>query len=168
MIDLVLPTPEELRALLRNRKHFRGFEIVQEALPPRVILDQSRYFPTSTPLTYRWAVPHLIVLGEEDRVVGSIGGKGLLPGEEEVELGYNVAPAYRGRGIMKQAIHLVMEMAKGDGLGLIAHVAPSNLPSRAVLTANGFSHDATVSWPVGFALERWRWPSPDQHGPPLE
>ncbi|MCP9235414.1 GNAT family N-acetyltransferase [Lewinella sp. JB7] len=159
-IRLLLPEPEELRTLIRGADDFRGRSLVPGALPPRVILDQYRYFPTGTARAYRWTVPYLIEAIPDNLIVGTIGGKGLLDGEDEVELGYNVAPEYRRRGIMTAAIAAVTRLARRDELKLIAHLEPDNRPSRIVLERNGFVHESTVSLPASFALERWRW-SPD-------
>jgi RimJ/RimL family protein N-acetyltransferase len=159
-IDLVQPTAAEVATLLRGAGTFREYEIVDGALPPMVILDQSRYLLSDAPLSYRWSVPFLVVATVENTVIGSIGGKGLLTDDTDVELGYNIAPAFRGRGLATRAIALITELAIADGLLPLAHVEPSNTASLKALLNNGYTLECRVHMPAGFVLDRYRW-SPD-------
>lgn len=156
-IKLLQPLTDEVGGLLRGQRYFRGNAIVEGALPPKVILDQSRYLLSSAPLAYRWSVPFLIVAPDERRVVGNIGGKGLLNGDDEIELGYNVARTYRGRGIASRAIAVISTWALADGLVPLAHVEPHNEASRRALLSNGYRLDCRVSMPAGFVLDRYRY-----------
>ena len=77
-------------------------------------------------------------------VVGDAGFHGPPPAEgpAEVEVGYQVAPSARGRGVATRACALLLEHAWRHGAALVrAEVEPDNpdgLASRAVLRANGF------------------------------
>lgn len=77
-------------------------------------------------------------------VVGDAGFHGPPPteGPAEVEIGYQVAPDVRGRGIATRACALLVEHAWRNGAELVrAEVEPDNPhapASRAVLRANGF------------------------------
>ena len=157
MIRLLLPKPTELTALLRDPATFRQLPVAGSALPPRVVLDQARSISEGSSLHYRWLAPYLIVYGS--RVVGSIGGKGLLDEEEEVEIGYNVTEEYRLLGIASQAIAAITYIAEQDGLRVLAHVEPDNEASRRALRKNGYRMEALVQLPDSLALERWRSPS---------
>lgn len=90
-------------------------------------------------------------------MVGNIGGKGLLPGEEDIEIGYHVTEAYRRRGFATEAIRRFVEMARADELSPIAHVEPENEASRRALMNNGFRLSETFRFPASLELERWRW-----------
>ncbi len=157
MMELYQPQLDEWRALLRRPQSFRRWTIIPGALSPLPVLDQSRQLIQSEPLSVRYALPFLIVLPEAQVVVGNIGGKGLLPGEEEIELGYSIAQAYRRRGLATEAIRRIVILARADGLTPIAHVEPENEASRRALRKNGFRVVATFHFPASLKLERWRW-----------
>ena len=166
MIDLLQPTREELRKLLQRGEStpFRGYVFAAGALPPSTVADEALRLSLAAARSYRWTAPFLIVCGQV--VVGSIGGKGLLEGEDEVELGYNVAPAYRGGGVATQAVGKCVELLRTEECWPLAHVEPQNLASRWVLHRNGFVVETIVRLPDSLDLERWRLP--DQYDPPLE
>ncbi len=77
-------------------------------------------------------------------VVGDAGYHGPPPaqGTAEVEIGYQVVPSARGRGVATRACALLLEHAWRHGAELVrAEVEPDNpygAASRAVLRANGF------------------------------
>ena len=75
-------------------------------------------------------------------------------GPREVEIGYQVVPALRGRGVATRACALLLAHAWSHGADLVrAEVEPGNpdgAASRAVLLANGFRADGQL----GFVVER--------------
>jgi RimJ/RimL family protein N-acetyltransferase len=81
----------------------------------------------------------------DGRVVGDAGfhGPPAADGPAEVEIGYQVAPAFRGRGVATRACALLLEHAWRHGAEVVrADVEPDNphgSASRAVLRANGFT-----------------------------
>jgi RimJ/RimL family protein N-acetyltransferase len=95
----------------------------------------------------------------EGLVVGDAGYHGPPPsdGPVEVEIGYQVVPAFRGRGVATRACALLLEHAWHHGAEVVrAEVEPDNpdgVASRAVLRANGFAPtgqgDFVVRAPVG-------------------
>ncbi len=161
VVCLLQPDPVEWPRLLREGT-FRGLPIASEALPSRNLVEQYLLGVVDAPLGYKYGTPFLIVWEAEGLIVGNIGGKGLLPDEDEVELGYQTAPAYEGRGIMTAALGAMQLMARQDGLGLLAHVERDNQASRRVLEKAGFTCEALVRLPASLLLERWSWSS-DQH-----
>lgn len=92
--------------------------------------------PTSSP----WWVFAVVV---EDRVVGDVGFHS-PPSEDgpvEVEIGYQVVPGLRRRGVATRACGLLLEHAWRHGADVVrAEVEPGPYAdaSRAVLAANGF------------------------------
>lgn len=162
-VELLQPSPEAARRLLMRAESCCGMQLAPEALPGTHLLQEglSLVQAPGTP-TYRWGMPHLICLSERKLIVGTIGGKGLLPDEDTVEIGYNVAPTHRRAGIATRAIALTCEMALADGLHLLAHIEVDNEGSRRALERNGFIPESMVDWPGGVRLERWRW-SPNEH-----
>lgn len=159
-VHLLQPTRTEWPALLRQRA-YRGMPAEPGALPSRVLVDQFLLGLHPTRLGYRYGMPFLIVDDTTNRIVGNIGGKGWLPDEEEVEIGYEVADAYRGRGLMTAALRALQRMAREDRVSLLAHVERDNQSSRRVLEKCGFAMEALVSLPDSLLLERWAW-SPDE------
>jgi RimJ/RimL family protein N-acetyltransferase len=82
---------------------------------------------------------HQILVGNE--VVGDAGFHGPpAPGSPvEVEVGYNVVPDLRGRGIASQACAQLLQWAWRDGAVLVrAETDPANRASQRVLTRCGF------------------------------
>ena len=156
MVRLLQPQRSEIRDLYQSPV-FRGYPLEPEAIPSRIIVDQNLRSAGTTALAYRWSLPFLILLEAENRIVGSIGGKGLFDGEEEVELGYNVAQPFRRRGIATRAISGMCALAREDELGLLAHIERDNEGSRRALMNNRFVLDGIVYLPDSLALERWTW-----------
>jgi [ribosomal protein S5]-alanine N-acetyltransferase len=81
-----------------------------------------------------------ICLPGSDEVVGTIGYYRGFDGDVG-EVGYVMRRAFRGRGIMTRALELVADYGLSR-LGLdrvVAHTAPTNAPSIAVLRRAGFT-----------------------------
>lgn len=158
MIDLWQPTSTEVDALLGGSDRLRGAEIVDGALPDNVILDQCKRLAIHYRHRYKWTVPFMIYYPSEGKIVGSIGGKGLLADDDEIELGYNVAVAYRRRGIATEAIKLLTAEALADGLSPLAHVQPANEASARALARCGYCLEHRIALPDGIELHRYSLP----------
>jgi RimJ/RimL family protein N-acetyltransferase len=155
LIELWLPDRAELRELLHGGRLFRGLQLAEGALPPRNWLNQTRYLSGLTERGYRWSVPYLIALPKAGYVVGSIGGKGIVDAESEVEIGYNVAPDFRNRKVATRAIQELAAVAAREDITLLAHTLPGNEPSRRALTAAGFLFEEMLRLADRLELERW-------------
>jgi ribosomal-protein-alanine N-acetyltransferase len=84
----------------------------------------------------RW----VITLRGSDTCVGSCGFWRLIPEHYRAEIGYELAPAYWGQGIMPEVVHAAVQFGFGRmGLHSIeAQIAPQNVGSRRVLEKVGF------------------------------
>lgn len=89
-------------------------------------------------------------------VVGSGGFKG-APVEGSVEIGYEVAPRFRGRNYATRAAELLVRRAfeAADVQVVAAHTLAQDGPSARVLAKVGFTRTATVEDPEVGAV--WRW-----------
>src|SRR4051794_23288042 len=75
------------------------------------------------------------------RLIGS-GGYVAPPVERTVEIGYEVAPEFRGRRFGAAAARALVENAVATGAvdHIIAHTLPGRNPSTGVLRSLGFEH----------------------------
>ena len=87
--------------------------------------------------------------GGVDRVAG-------LPEEPaEVEVGYHVLPAWRGRGVATSACRTLVEQAWRVGADVVrAETAQDNEASRRVLLASGFVAEGEGEGQLGFVVRR--------------
>ena len=103
----------------------------------------------------RWSTC-FFVAEEPPELVGWGGFKGPPDAEGAVEIGYEIAPARRGRGLATAAAEAMVADAFADPAvhRVIAHTLPEPNASNHILRKLGFAFD-------GDALERgtpvWRW-----------
>lgn len=85
---------------------------------------------------------HLIVLKEENKVIGEIGGQGKPEETGEIELGYSIVPAYQNNGYVTEALgELLVWLKKQPEIKRIfARSFESNPHSIQVLRKSGFLH----------------------------
>lgn len=91
-------------------------------------------------------------------VVGLISYKHAPAAHSTVEIGYGVAPAWRGRGVAGNAVAEVIEIAKADHriAVLTAETLDDNIASQRVLLRNGFKRVARRTEPEGAPFQLWR------------
>lgn len=122
-----------------------GLELKARALEMRI--EQLRTDPSLLP----WLL-HAVVLNESNCLCGRIGFHS-SPGPAElrhlspkgVELGYEIDPRYRRRGLAKEAAVLLMRWAfdhHGE-ISFVLSVSPTNHPSLAMARSLGFEQ---VGW----------------------
>jgi RimJ/RimL family protein N-acetyltransferase len=106
------------------------------------------------PESARWGT-RLFILEQPRTLVGWGGFKG-RPVEGVVELGYSIAPDFRGRGIAGDAVRKMLREAfsSGEVSAVIAHTRPAAGPSTRVLEKSGFVRDGEVEDADG---QLWRW-----------
>ena len=95
------------------------------------------------------------------RLVGS-GGFATPPVDRIVEIGYEVAPEFRGLGYGSAAARALLERAVGSGEvdHVVAHTLPGPNPSTGVLVSLGFAHVAEQEDPEVGTVWEWRWTRP--------
>jgi RimJ/RimL family protein N-acetyltransferase len=102
---------------------------------------------------------------ETGALVGS-GGFAGPPEDRVVEIGYQIAPAFRGRRLAIGAAAALVEHAARTGRvdAVIAHTLPRPNPSTGVLTALGFQRDGEAVDPDEGTVWRWRLTLPIRGG----
>lgn len=90
-------------------------------------------------------------------VIGFGGYKGPPDEAGVVEIGYSIAPDFRGRGLATEAVGELIRHAFGeDGItGVRAHTLPAVNASTRVLQKSGFSKIGEVKDPNERLV--WRW-----------
>lgn len=118
---------------------------MRDAFPCPYTLDDARAFIEKTQHNAHFKHVHAIVWDQE--VVGSIG----IFQESDVyrfnyEIGYWLGEPYWGKGIMKEALHLMINFARTatDAHRLYAGVFDYNVASANVLRRNGFKEVALL------------------------
>ena len=102
-----------------------------------------------------WWVHQIVVTGRARpaTVVGEVGFHGPPDPDGAVEMGYEVVPGWRRRGVATRSCGLLLEQAWALGARVVRAEAPAdNVASRRVLAANGFRPDPVA--PDGFWVER--------------
>jgi [ribosomal protein S5]-alanine N-acetyltransferase len=127
-----------------------GWAVFTEALSP------TRDELAENPDGARWGT-RLFVLEEPRTLVGWGGFKG-PPADGVVELGYSVAPAFRGRGIASEAVRQMLDDAFSEDAveAVVAHTLAQDNPSTRVLERTGFERAAELEDPDAGAVWRWR------------
>jgi len=99
------------------------------------------------------------------QVIGDIGFMGPPDANGEVEIGYSLVPAARGRGLAAEAAAALSGWAlRQPGVTAVtATCEPDNVASIRTLERSGFSRDGTRE-----SLLRWRLDAPRAPGRPPE
>lgn len=115
-------------------------------------LEATRDAIAADPESVAWGTRLFV---EDDTLVGWGGFKG-PPAKGVVELGYEIAADWQGRGLATAAVReLIMEAhAAGEVRSVIAHTLPEHNASTRVLEKNGFVHDGEAEED---GQQVWRW-----------
>jgi len=124
---------------------------------PEAIGFTLKYLRTAPESDRSWSM-QLFVDHATGRLVGS-GGYAAPPAERTVEIGYEVAPEFRGQGFGVAAARALVEQAVASGQvdHVVAHTLPGPNPSTGVLVSLGFEHVADTDDPDVGAVWEWRW-----------
>ena len=104
-----------------------------------------------------------LVFDDDGALVGFAGWKG-VPVVGAAELGYAVAPAYRGRGIATAVVRELVGRARAKGLWAVAaHTLGEESASTVVLKRCGFRKVAELVDPEDGPVWRWELAFSEEH-----
>lgn len=157
-IDLVLATADHLRAATRSPTELAeilGFSVPDAwpEFPEAITYTLSQL--DEQPAPSMWTM-HFFVDADIGQMVGS-GGYASAPIDRVIEIGYEVAPAHRRRGVATAAAARLVQQAfdSGEVDAVTAHTLAGDNPSTGVLQHLGFVKVAELADPdVGMT---WEW-----------
>ena len=148
----ILRDQTELASLLRVSiaDDWLGFPAAQEAMQP------SYEYLKANPSALGWWT-YLFIHAADNRLIGLGGFKGPPDAEGMVEIGYAIAPAYRGRGLATEAASGMMKyaFAHPEVNRVDAHTLPERNASVRVLERVGMKYVGPVNDPVDGEI--WHW-----------
>lgn len=99
-------------------------------------------------------LPGAMLVVVDGEVVGDCGWYGPPGDTGEVEIGYGLSPAYRGRGLGTAMVAaLVAWVAEQPGVRrIVAETEVTNVASRRVLERNGFTVESVAGAAVRYML----------------
>lgn len=159
-LELRRSTAEQLRALVVGPEEFtRQFGLSAETGLfdfPHSLNYLLTKMATGGPSAVWWT-PFLIMQRESGAAIGLCGFIGPADADGVIELGYGIAPRFRGQGLATEAASaLVAEARRCISLArVIAHTLPEHNASTRVLTKCGFHRIAEVKDPENGVI--WRW-----------
>ncbi|HEX5917355.1 MAG TPA: GNAT family N-acetyltransferase [Nocardioides sp.] len=160
-VSLVPATVPLLTTLSDDRAAFA--ELIGSPVPrgwpefPEAIAFTLTHLRESPVADRSWSM-HFFVDRATRRLVGS-GGFASPPVARTVEIGYEVAPGFRGQGLGAAAARALVEraVATGEVDRVIAHTLPGPNPSTGVLVSLGFEHVDVQEDPEAGPVWGWRW-----------
>jgi RimJ/RimL family protein N-acetyltransferase len=150
-----------LRALIEDRDRFGALigSRVPDGWPefPEAIGFTLDHLQAAPEPAQAWSMQFFVDPGN-GQLIGS-GGFASPPVERTVEIGYEVAPAFRGRGFGTAAARALVEraVASGEVDHVVAHTRPGPNPSTRLLTSLGFDHVDDQEDPEVGPVWAWRW-----------
>ena len=165
-VRLVPATVRLLTALQEDRALF--CELIGSPVPdgwpefPEAIGFTLEHLRTAPEPDREWSMQFFID-SEAGRLLGS-GGLAAPPVDRSVEIGYEIAPEFRGRGFGTAAARALVEraVATSEVDHVIAHTLPGPNPSTGVLVSLGFEHVADQEDPEVGTVWEWRWTRPPE------
>lgn len=99
---------------------------------------------------------------QDNKLIGSGGYKGKPTPEGTVEIGYEIAPAYRNRGLATEMTQGLIDHALKNGsvTSVIAHTLGQENPSTNVLRKCGFKKVAEINDPDDGLIWKWELAAP--------
>jgi [ribosomal protein S5]-alanine N-acetyltransferase len=159
-VRLVSATVPLLNALNEDRTLF--CELIGSSIPdgwpefPEAIGFTLEHLQTASEVDRSWSM-QFFVDHQTGRLLGS-GGFAAPPVDRSVEIGYEVAPGFRGRGFGTAAARALVEraVASGEVDHVTAHTLPGPNASTGVLVSLGFEHVADQEDPEVGTVWEWR------------
>ena len=163
-VRLLAATVSLLNALKDNRALFG--ELIGSSVPdgwpefPEAIGFTLEHLQTASEADRSWSM-QFFVDPATGRLLGS-GGFAAPPAGRTVEIGYEIAPEFRGRGFGAAAARALVEraVASGEVDHVLAHTLPGPNPSTGVLVSLGFEHTNDQEDPEVGVVWEWRWTRP--------
>ena len=160
-VRLVPATVPLLHALNEDRAMFG--ELMGSPVPdgwpefPEAIGFTLEHLETAPAADQAWSM-QLFIDPATGRLLGS-GGFAGMPVDRAVEIGYEVAPPFRGQGFGTAAARALVEhaVASGEVDHVIAHTKPGPNASTGVLLSLGFEHIGDQEDPEIGRVWEWRW-----------
>jgi RimJ/RimL family protein N-acetyltransferase len=153
-------TADHLRALIAGADAFHdayGYTVVDGYLEFPEALQSSLTWIQEDGVAPAWG-PQLFIHADDRALIGLGGYKG-PPSDGVVEIGYGIAPAYRGAGYATEAARILVERARSAGVTtVIAHTLAEPNASTRVLGHLGFTRTEIVDDPEDGTI--WRWEKP--------
>lgn len=158
-VRLHAATEPLLNALNVSRTLFG--ELIGSAVPdgwpefPEAIGMTLEHLQTASHADLSWSMQFFV-----DQATGRLLGSGGFvgpPSERTVEIGYEIAPEFRGQGFGVAAARALIDraVASGEVDHVVAHTLPGPNPSTGVLVSLGFEHTDDQEDPeVGVV---WEW-----------
>jgi len=163
-VQLVPATVPMLHAFNEDRALFSALigSDVPDGWPefPEAIDFTLNHLESAPEADHAWSM-QFFVDAATGRLLGS-GGFAGRPVDRTVEIGYEVAPAFRGQGFGSAAARALVEraVASGEVDHVIAHTQPGPNPSTGVLASLGFEHVADQDDSELGTVWEWRWTRP--------
>jgi RimJ/RimL family protein N-acetyltransferase len=163
-VRLVPATVLLLNALSEDRVLFG--ELIGSPVPdgwpefPEAIAFTVEHLRNTPEVDRSWSM-HFFTDRATARLLGS-GGFAAPPVDRAVEIGYEVAPEFRGRGFGAAGARALVDLAVASGEvdHVVAHTLPGPNPSTGVLVSLGFGHVADQEDPEVGPVWEWRWTRP--------
>ena len=163
-VVLVPATVPLLDALTEDRTLFG--ELIGSPVPegwpefPEAIGFTLEHLRTAPEADRAWSM-QFFVDGATGSLLGS-GGFAAPPVERAVEIGYEIAPEFRGQGYGTAAARALVEraVARGEVDHVVAHTLARPNASTGVLLALGFEHLGDHDDPEVGTVSEWRWTRP--------
>ncbi len=160
-VRLVPATVPLMIALLEDRARFG--KLIGSAVPdgwpefPEAIAFTLEHLRTAPAGEHPWTMQFFLD-DASGRLVGS-GGFAAPPADRSIEIGYEVAPEFRGLGFGTAAARALVERAvvSGEVDRVVAHTLPGPNGSTGVLVSLGFEHVGEQEDPEEGTVWEWQW-----------
>jgi [ribosomal protein S5]-alanine N-acetyltransferase len=158
-LTLQFASVQQLEALIEGAEAFEnafGMKVIEGYLEFPEALPYSLKQLQTGGMAEPWA-SYLFIHTADNALIGIGGYKGGPDANSMVEIGYGVAPAYRGKGYASEAAQGMMKYAfEQDGVQQVwAHTLAEANASVRVLTKCGFTRTQEIDDPDNGKI--WRW-----------
>ncbi|WP_247233219.1 GNAT family N-acetyltransferase [Telluribacter sp. SYSU D00476] len=142
-----------------------GNNVLGRVLGANVPKKWTSYREVFTPSFHRWQAhpplrdwwTHLVLYVPDNMLIGSCGYKGEPDAEGVVEIGYEIRPSHRERGLATEAARGLIDhaFAHDSVRKVIAHTLSEESPSTSILKKLGFERTGDIQDPDDGII--WRW-----------